>query len=36
MFNKLIYPKEVQNMQRLPASFAETGEVRIVNGVPVE
>ena len=36
VFNKLIYPKEVQNMQRLPASFAETGEVRIVNGVPVE
>jgi len=36
VFRKLIYPKAVNGMQNLPESFAETGAVRIVNGVPQE
>lgn len=35
VFKKLIYPKEVANMQNLPQSFLETGFVKIENGVPV-
>ncbi|MBQ9197311.1 MAG: CapA family protein [Clostridia bacterium] len=36
VFKKLIYPKEVKNMQNLPQSFLETGVCRIADGVPVE
>lgn len=36
VFQKLIYPKEVKGMQTLPQSFAETGIVRLENGVPIE
>lgn len=35
-FKKLIYTREVTNMQNLPQSFIQTGEVKIENGVPVE
>ena len=33
MLKKLIYKKNVKNMQNLPASFAETGSVDLVNGL---
>ena len=36
VFKKLIYTKNTANMQNLPASFLETGEVQIENGLPVE
>ena len=32
MLKKLIYKKNVKNMQNLPASFAETGSIDLVNG----
>jgi len=35
-FKKLIYTREVTNMQNLPQSFIQTGEVKLENGVPVE
>ncbi len=35
VFKKLIYTKSVSNMENLPASFAQTGTVRLENGVPV-
>ena len=34
VFKKLIYPKEVQNMQRLPAEFVQTGMVYMADGIP--
>ena len=34
VFKKLIYPKEVQNMERLPSEFAQTGMVYMVDGLP--
>ena len=33
MLKKLIYKKKVKNMQNLPASFAETGSIDLVNGL---
>ena len=33
MLKKLIYKKNVKNMQNLPASFAETGSVDLVDGL---
>ena len=36
VFKKLVYPREVKDMQNLPQSFLTTGVVRIVDGVPVE
>ena len=36
VFKKLIYTKTTADMTNLPASFAETGEVIIENGLPVE
>ena len=36
VLKKLIYTREVTNMQNLPASFAESGVIRIENGLPVE
>ncbi len=35
MLKKLIYKKDIKNMQTLPASFAQTGVVEFVNGVMV-
>ena len=34
VFKKLIYPKEVQNMLRLPSEFVQTGMVYMVDGIP--
>ena len=36
VFGKLIYPKDVKNMQNLPQSFLNTGFVKIEKGLPVE
>ena len=36
VFKKLIYKRTTENMQNLPASFAQTGIVKIVDGKPVE
>lgn len=36
VFRKLIYTRETANMVNLPDSFAETGEVKIENGLPIE
>jgi len=36
VFKKLIYARNTENMQNLPASFIETGVVQIENGMPVE
>ncbi len=36
MLKKLIYKKTVNNMQNLPASFAQTGSVDLLNGELVE
>ena len=36
VFKKLVYPKEVKNMQNLPQSFLLTGIANIVDGVPAE
>lgn len=33
MLKKLIYKKNVKNMQNLPASFAETGSIDLIDGV---
>ena len=33
MLKKLIYKKKVAGMQNLPASFAESGSVDLVNGL---
>lgn len=34
VFEKLIYPREVSGMINLPGSFAESGSVRLTDGVP--
>ena len=36
MLKKLIYPREIGGMVNLPAAFAQTGSVDIVNGELVE
>ncbi len=36
VWNKLIYPKTVKDMQNLPQSFLNSGFVKIENGLPVE
>lgn len=36
VFKKLVYQKNVNNMQNLPKSFITTGVCEIVDGVPVE
>ena len=36
VFKKLIYPRETENMQNVPASFVQTGVIKIENGLPVE
>ena len=36
VYSKLIYPKDVKNMQNLPKSFLNTGFVPIENGLPAE
>ena len=36
VFKKLIYTGSVSKMTNLPASFAEDGEIKIENGLPVE
>ena len=36
VFKKVIYSREVTNMTNLPQSFAQTGEVKIENGLPTE
>ena len=36
MLKKLIYKKQVQNMQNLPSSFAQTGSIDLIDGILVE
>ena len=36
MLKKLIYKKQVQNMQNLPASFAKTGSIDLIDGTLAE
>ena len=36
MLKKLIYKKQVQNMQNLPSSFAKTGSIDLIDGILVE